>query len=96
MNHAELGAMIAEKWNFPETLVGAIRYHHVPGDAPADLKNIVDAVYIANMFCEYENGNTSFDQLDSAPLENYGINSQQQFDALIEKFSSNFNKEKQT
>jgi len=96
MNHAELGAMIAEKWNFPETLVGAIRYHHVPGDAPAELKNIADAVYIANMFCEYENGNTSFDQLDSAPLENYGINSQQQFDALIEKFSSNFNKEKQT
>ncbi|MCL1955026.1 MAG: HDOD domain-containing protein [Spirochaetes bacterium] len=95
MNHAELGAMIAEKWNFPEILVGAIRYHHVPGDAPAELKNIVDAVYIANMFCEYENGNTAFDQLDSAPLENYGINSQTQFDTLIEKFSSSFKKEKQ-
>jgi len=88
MNHAELGAMIAEKWNFPEALVGAIRYHHIPGDAPAELKNIVDAVYIANMFCEYEDGNTAFDQLEPAPLENYGINSQQQFDALIEKFSS--------
>jgi putative nucleotidyltransferase with HDIG domain len=95
MNHAELGAMIAEKWNFPEVLVGSIRYHHAPGDAPDDLKNIVDAVYIANMFCEYENGNVAFDQFESAPLENYGINDKKQFETLIEKFSSSFKEERQ-
>jgi len=96
MNHAELGAMIAEKWNFPERLVGSIRYHHVPGDAPAELKDIVDAIYIANMFCEYENGNAAFDQFDPVPLENYGINDTKQFETLVEKFSSDFKKEKQS
>jgi putative nucleotidyltransferase with HDIG domain len=95
MNHAELGAMIAERWNFPEGLVGSIRYHHAPGDAPDDLRNVVDAVYIANMFCEYENGNAAFDQFEPAPLKNYGINDEKQFEALIEKFSSSFNKERQ-
>jgi putative nucleotidyltransferase with HDIG domain len=96
MNHAELGAMIAEKWNFPERLVGSIRYHHTPGDAPAELKNIVDAVYIANMFCEYENGNAAFEQFDPVPLENYGINDKDQLETLIKKFSSSFKKEKQS
>jgi putative nucleotidyltransferase with HDIG domain len=94
MNHAELGAMLAEKWNFPENLVGAIRYHHAPGDAPDEQKNIVDAVYIANMFCEYENGNAAFEQFESAPLENYGINDKEKLGNIIERFSSDFNKEK--
>jgi len=96
MNHAELGAMIADKWNFPERLVSSIRYHHDPGDAPAELKDIVDAVYIANMFCEYENGNATFEQFDPVPLENYRINNKEQLEALIQKFSSNFKKEKQS
>ncbi len=29
-DHAEIGAKVAEKWNFPEELVKAIRYHHEP------------------------------------------------------------------
>lgn len=30
MDHAELGAMILEKWEFDPTLVGAVREHHNP------------------------------------------------------------------
>ena len=30
LNHAEVGALIAKKWNFPEQLVTAIRFHHEP------------------------------------------------------------------
>ena len=35
LNHAEVGALIAKKWNFPEQLVYAIRFHHEPTQAPA-------------------------------------------------------------
>ncbi|MEO7993428.1 MAG: HDOD domain-containing protein [bacterium] len=28
VDHAELGAQVAEKWNFPSSLVEVIRYHH--------------------------------------------------------------------
>lgn len=39
-DHAVLGALVAEKWNLPATLVNAIRFHHhdpadYPKDAPA-------------------------------------------------------------
>jgi len=93
MNHAELGALIAEKWNFPERLVTAIRYHHAPEAVSGEYKDIADAVYLANMFCEYENGNTGFDQFETGPLKNFGLNSKKQIDTLLEKLSSGFKKE---
>jgi len=95
MNHAELGALIAEKWNFPDKLVTAIRYHHDPDSAPVECKDIVDTVYLANMFCEYENGNVNFDQIDISPLESYNIKTQKQLDNILERFSKGFIKEGQ-
>jgi putative nucleotidyltransferase with HDIG domain len=95
MNHAEIGAMIAEKWNFPEGLVMAIRYHHDPVSAPEEYKNLVYTVYLANMFCEYENGNITFDQFEPVVLENFGINSKKQVESLLERFALGFKKENQ-
>jgi putative nucleotidyltransferase with HDIG domain len=95
MNHAELGAMIAEKWNFPDRLVAAIRYHHDPEDAPEDGKDLVDTVYLANIFCEYENNNISFDQIDTGPLENFGLKNKKQVDTLLDRLSKGFIKEGQ-
>jgi len=95
MNHAELGALIAEKWNFPDKLVAAIRYHHDPGSAFTEHKDLVDTVYLANMFCEYEKGNINFDQIESAPLENFRINTIKQIDNLLDRFSKGFMKERQ-
>ena len=95
MNHAEIGALIAEKWNFPEGLVTAIRFHHEPLRAPEEHRSLVRAVYLANMFCEYENGGIIFDQLESEVLDDFGINSKKQVDALLEKFSRGFKQENQ-
>lgn len=36
MNHAEIGARLAERWNFPAVLVDAIRHHHEPEKATVD------------------------------------------------------------
>ncbi|MDR0315824.1 MAG: HDOD domain-containing protein [Treponema sp.] len=91
MNHAEIGARIAEKWNFPEALTVAIRYHHDPGAAPDAYKDLVNAVYLANMFCEYESGGIAFDQIEEAPLESYGIDSRDRLDSLLEQFSLGLN-----
>jgi putative nucleotidyltransferase with HDIG domain len=95
MNHAEIGAQIAEKWNFPEGLIMAIRYHHDPLSAPPDTKDLVETVYLANMFCEYEAGNITFDQFEPSILESFGIASKKQIDSLLERFSLGFKKESQ-
>jgi putative nucleotidyltransferase with HDIG domain len=92
MNHAEIGALIAEKWNFPENLVAAIRFHHAPTDASI-ARNLVDAVYLANLFVHIEAGDASFEQIDSAILNNYGLTNKKQVQNLIEKFSAGFKAE---
>ncbi|MDR1238767.1 MAG: HDOD domain-containing protein [Treponema sp.] len=95
MNHAEIGALIASKWNFPENLVITIRFHHDPLSAPSEYSSIVETVYLANMLCEYENGNISFEQFEPAVLENFGITSKKQIESLLERFSLGFKKENQ-
>jgi putative nucleotidyltransferase with HDIG domain len=95
MNHAEIGALVAEKWNFPEGLVSAIRYHHDPGSAPPNYRDLVETVYLANMFCELEAGNVTFDQFEPAVLENFGIISSKQIESLLERFSQGFKQENQ-
>jgi putative nucleotidyltransferase with HDIG domain len=94
MNHAEVGALIAEKWNFPENLVAAIRFHHAPDSAPAKYRLIVDSVYLANMFCEIERGRAVFEQLDGSVLARFNIKHQSQVDKIISVFSKGFRREK--
>lgn len=50
LNHAELGAMIAERWNFSPTLVDLIRNHHRPQASTADPLSAA-VVYLADAIC---------------------------------------------
>lgn len=50
IDHAEAGALIAEKWNFPEPLVNGVRWHHDPDHGP-DGSQLVDVVHIADVTC---------------------------------------------
>ena len=36
LHHAEIGAQLAERWNFPTLLVDGIRHHHTPQDSEID------------------------------------------------------------
>ncbi|MDR3161117.1 MAG: HDOD domain-containing protein [Spirochaetaceae bacterium] len=87
LNHAEIGAMVAEKWNFPDPLIQAIRFHHDPTAAPEEYQALVEAVYMANMFCEYENGNIAFEQFEPSVLAKFGFTSKAHIDNLVERFS---------
>ncbi|MDR1248863.1 MAG: HDOD domain-containing protein [Treponema sp.] len=93
MNHTEIGAMIAEKWNFPDSLINAIRYHHDPVSAPEKDRSLADTVYLANMFCEYERGDVNFDQFVPEVLERFGITTKNQIDSLLDLFAAGFRKE---
>jgi putative nucleotidyltransferase with HDIG domain len=90
MNHAEIGARIAEKWNFPEVIINAIRFHHDPLAAPEQFENIVHAVYLANMMCLIEREEVAPDHIDSSVLAGFGISSKKQVEIIVKKFSAGF------
>jgi putative nucleotidyltransferase with HDIG domain len=93
MNHAEIGALIAKKWNFPETLIAAIEYHHTPAEAKTS-RNLVDAVYLANLFVHIEDGDAVYEQIDAEILNSYGLENKKQVLTLINKFQEGFRKER--
>lgn len=50
LNHADLGAEMARRWNLPDRLVQAIQYHHRPLDVPEpESAGLVAAVYTADV-----------------------------------------------
>lgn len=50
IDHAELGARAAERWNFDPAMVDIIRNHHNPDKAPPDDLSI-PIVYLADSIC---------------------------------------------
>lgn len=58
IDHARVGGMIAERWNFPVVLVDAIRFHHAPSFARIN-QQLPAIVNLANSFAvDYQPTNT--------------------------------------
>ncbi len=50
MSHAELGARVLEKWEFPLEIVSAVRYHHEP-DRAVNVRRMAFHVYMSDLLC---------------------------------------------
>jgi len=90
LNHAEVGALIAKKWNFPVQLISAIRYHHEPMRAPAAHRDIVYSVYMANAICDIERDRIGFEQIYAPVLKDFGIETEEQLMKIQERLSRAF------
>ncbi len=56
VNHADVGALLAQRWGFPESLLMGIAMHHEAGalDAPLfdDAADVVTCVFVADQICK--------------------------------------------
>jgi len=93
VNHSEIGAMIAQKWNFPDALVEAIRYHHDPHSCSRMYQDVVFTVYLANALCSYQSRRLVYDQIDAKILHEFGIQSADQLSHVSKRLSTAFDKE---
>lgn len=91
-NHGEIGACIAEKWNFPPVLIDVLRYHHNPENAPESSKELTNIIYLADMIAHYSEGLIDFAQIDTDVLENFKITSEEQFQGIADRLSTSFNR----
>ena len=49
-DHAEVGSIVADRWNLPPALIKAIRFHHNPSGAHESMR-MVAIVHLADVFC---------------------------------------------
>ena len=93
-NHSEVGSRIAEKWNFPPSLVDAIKYHHVPLQCRSQNKAVVYCIYLANCIANIETGNYSFEQVEKKILDLFKISGETRFTDLLNRLSSDYEAER--
>jgi putative nucleotidyltransferase with HDIG domain len=53
LSHAELGAYLLGLWALPEPIVEAVAYHHEPGRAGPDVRDISAAVHVADALAHH-------------------------------------------
>jgi len=93
-DHAEIGALLLERWSFPVDIVNAVRWHHDP-EYISKMHNRLkeptiqsDIVYLSNLIFQAVGGNDSVERKLITPppevLERLGIESDQ-YEAIAEK-----------
>jgi len=90
VNHSEVGALIAEKWNFPDIIITVIRHHHEPDMASPATKKLTSLVYLADMLTHYETHEVDYYQFDLDVLRIFGIGSEKQLKKISDKLVSAF------
>jgi len=85
-NHAEIGKLLAEKWNLPVKLVQVIAHHHQPNNAGGFAMEAA-IVHLADIFCRALNlgygGDNKIPPLDKQAWELLKINTSA-IDAIME------------
>ena len=90
INHSEVGARIAKKWNFPQTITDVIRYHHIPEEAPKETSKLACIVYLADLMTHNQEMEVDYYQIDSSILGMFKITSERQFQKIGEKLKEAF------
>ena len=73
--HARIGRLICIKWGLPDIVSETIGMHHTPHIAPDNIKTLVNIVYLADIFSNYDKYNPSFDKLYAPVMEFFNLKS---------------------
>lgn len=82
ISHSYIGSLICKKWQFNESLIKTIEYHHSPHMAPDNLKTLINIVYLADVFVEIEKKKFKFDIVDEDVLEHFQLTKKEDFETL--------------
>ena len=90
ISHAEIGALIADKWNFPDELKIPIANHHAPLNNNNDHKVLTYIVYLANMLCGVESKKYNYNYIESTVLSWFKINTMHELEDFHKNIKTNY------
>ena len=93
MKHDETGSMIAARWNFPDSVVNAIRFHHNYVNTPEAYKKISYTTAFADSLYYYINNVISYEKLPADLLVFFGISNEAKLKELAERVRKEFEQE---
>ena len=90
VNHGEVGALVAEKWNFPNNMINIIRFHHDLESCPKEVWKLTALIHFADLLSHYPEGTVDMAQFDTETLKMFGIKSEEQIMQMSDRFSQMF------
>lgn len=93
ISHSALGGIIARRWNFPDYLIEAIQHHHSPHDASKEFRDIVYAVYLANMLVGIEEKKYEYYFIENAVLKRFNLEGNGKIQKYHERIMDTFSEE---
>ncbi len=91
VSHSEIGALIAEKWNFPDYLIQTIRNHHSPLNSPSEFSDIASMVYLANMLYGIEKKRYTPAYIEADVQKKFKLTKENAVYKLIERIQKRYN-----
>ena len=90
ISHAEIGFLVAEKWNFPEFLTLIIRHHHSPLNIPVEFRDVGFCVYLANMIAGIEKRKYYYYYIEQMVLDRFNIETESDLKKLNEVLKADY------
>lgn len=90
ISHAEIGELIAEKWNFPDDLRIPIANHHSPLNSDQQNLDLTYIVYTANMLCGIEMNKYNYYYIEMEVLNWLKIGSVEKLQSFHEKVKASY------
>ncbi|WP_319560530.1 HDOD domain-containing protein [Marispirochaeta sp.] len=82
-HHAEVGALMAERWEYPEAITETIRHHHTPDACREKYKELVQTVYLANFLDDWDRGRAVPDHLSPEVMNRFSLHNTDTLQALL-------------
>ena len=93
-HHAEVGAQMAELWEYPSTIINTIRYHHNPEGCGSKEKELVQTVYCANFLDDWDRGRALLDHMSAEVAGNFSLHSIEKASDLLGELKAEYTRVK--
>ena len=90
VHHAEVGAQMAERWDYPEAIVTTIRCHHAPDACDEQYRELVQTVYLANFLDDWDRGKAVLDHLSTEVINRFSLHSKESTFNLLQELRQEF------
>lgn len=83
-DHAEVGGLLAKKWNLPEFLIDAIRYHHSPEEGKTPGSKVVNVGNSITLMMGYGLGiDGLMYEISEEAMNSFGISNEEELEKFI-------------
>lgn len=88
--HPEVGAMLAERWSFPEPIVQAIRFQQKPLQAEEPYRRLIHCVYLGVRIQQATGGSVDYFSIEEDIRKDFAIESPIQFQGMVERLEKEY------